>query len=69
MPQYNLMCENNKCDSSIIEVVTSYLQAKSLKCLLCNNTMKIIPTNSNFRVNGYNASNGYHRETINYDGS
>lgn len=69
MPLYHLACSKEGCDGPDIEVVIPYKQASELKCTVCESAMKIVPSASAFKINGFNAANGYHRETINYDGS
>lgn len=66
MPLFDLKCE--KCDKQI-EVRESHEAAKNHKCESCGETMKIVPSSSLFKIEGYSMANGYHRETINYDGS
>ena len=68
MPLYQLACEK-ECGCPSTEARLSYSEAKSLKCVCCGGTMIIVPSSSVFRVNGFNAANGYMRESINYDGS
>ena len=69
MPQYHIRCATEGCDGPDKEVITSHSKAKEMKCEVCGGVMEIAPSSSAFRVHGFNAANGYHRETINYDGS
>ena len=66
MPLFDLKCE--KCDTQI-EVRESHESAKNHKCGGCGETMKIVPSSSLFKIEGFCEANGYHRETINYDGT
>ncbi len=66
MPLFDLKCV--KCGTQI-EVRESHEAAKNHKCESCEETMQIVPSGSLFKIHGFCEANGYHRETINYDGS
>lgn len=64
MPIFVLKC--SKCEGVIKEVITCYDKVHQYKCDICGSDMVIVPSKGSFKVNGYNAENGYHRETIDY---
>ena len=66
MPLFVLKC--GACEHEA-EKLCSHATAIEVKCEKCGGDMTIVPSRSAFKVNGYSFENGYHRETINYDGS
>jgi len=65
MPIFVLKC---KC-GSIKEVICRHSAIQETACS-CGKVgeMEILPQSPLGVVHGFNAANGYHRETINYDG-
>jgi hypothetical protein len=43
--------------------------AKEAVCTKCGGNTTIVPSVCINKIHGYSEENGYHRETINYDGS
>lgn len=68
MPIYVVRCTDENCDE-VTEVRSSHEKASEMVCPKCGGATKIVPSAAAFKVNGYSFENGYHRETINYDGS
>lgn len=68
MPIYSFECTNEKC-SYVFEKICKAEERDNILCPECNSNAILIPSTCSGKVNGFSAENGYHRETINYDGS
>lgn len=67
MPIYVVKCTKKECGAQQ-EVIKSFSEASKMICSECGGSMEIAPSAAAFKVNGFSMENGYHRETINYDG-
>lgn len=70
MPTFVLRCSNEKC-GKIIETAPNCKHSSAIEtiCDLCGSSMIIQPQAVRGVVHGFSAENGYHRETLSYDGN
>jgi len=69
MPTFILRCTDEKCNK-IIETSPICKHSQAIKTICeCGKLMVIMPQAVKGIVNGYNADNGYHRESLSYDGN
>jgi hypothetical protein len=67
MPLFNLKCG---CGEVVIDKLCSHDKAKEVVCPKCGAIMEIAPVKSGgFRIYGFSAENGYHRDNMSYDGN